>query len=44
MIIEYLWRNTTHKRGRMVTKTTYPGWFLLGILPLFIRVMNKEFY
>lgn len=41
MLVHKLW--TTSKRGFIYTdKTTREGWFLFGVIPLYIRTLRIE--
>jgi len=44
MIIEKMWFTKEHKYNMLVTRKTWKGWFLFGIIPLYIKMMKIEIF
>ena len=40
MIIKKRWHKTKRVSDMLVREDIYEGWFLLGIIPLYIRIAN----
>lgn len=40
MIIEKMWTTEKYKYGFLIVSKTWRGWFLFGIIPLYIKMIS----
>lgn len=40
MVVDKMWFTEERKNGRLINRKTWRGWFLFGIIPLYIQMQK----